>query len=156
MSIEGGEQNFENVRTPGVSHEKRDASFRAVISFGIGLAIAAAIIQLVMWAMLRYFDQQRAAGQVAPHAQFAEGPRFTAPPIQADPVHDMNEFRASEQRILTSYTWSDDQHTAVRIPIEKAKEELLAKGLPVAPSGGTAVTAASKPAAPHPPQAATR
>ncbi len=157
MHTEGGEQSFENVRTPGVSHEHRDASFRAVMSFAIGLAITAAIIQLVIWAMLHKFDQMRAASEVQTHSEFGMNAPAPAPRLQTDPALDLNKFRASEERILNEYTWADDQHTAVRIPIDKAKEELLSRGLPVVQGGGAPATVASRPSnAPQPPQSANR
>lgn len=155
MHTNGGhEQSFEHVRTPGVSHERRDANFRAVISFAIGLTIAAGVIHLVLWGMLRYFDNLRQKQAVATHAQFGgPTPAPTAPRLQADPVHDMNAFRASEERILNSYTWADDQHTAVRIPIEQAKKMLLERGLPVVNIPGTPAPLQERPNGPYPAQA---
>lgn len=148
---EGGEQSFEYVRTPGVTHEKRDASFRAVISFGIGMAIAAGVIQLVVWGLLRYLDTMRMNAAVPTHAQFGGPyPPPAAPRIQADPVLDMNLFLASEQRILKSYTWADDQHTAVRIPIDRAKQMLLQRGLPVVTSPEIPQPLQVRPDGPHP------
>lgn len=149
------EQRFDYARTPGVAYEKRDASFRGVVSFGIALAIAAALIQLVVWGMLRYFDKLRAEGAVATHAQFG-GPYQPAPAprLQADPTLDMNKFRASEERILNSYTWADDAHTAVRIPINEAKQMLLQKGLPVVNIQGPPAPLQLRPEGPSPAQAA--
>ncbi len=152
---ENGEQSFEYVRTPGVSHEHRDASFRAVMSFAIGMVIAAGVIQLVVWGMLRYFDQMRLSNAVPTHSQFGGPyPPPAAPRIQADPVHDMNLFRASEERILNSYTWTDDGHTAVRIPIERAKQMLLERGLPVTASPSIPAPIQLRPNGPSPALAA--
>lgn len=141
--------------TPGVAYERRDASFRGVISFAIGLAIATGIIQLVMWGMLRYFDKLRTEKGVAAHAQVsAPAPPVTAPRLQSDPAADMQKFRASEERVLDSYSWADEQHSAVRIPIERAKQILLQRGLPVVDVQGPPAPLQVRPSGPYPAQAA--
>lgn len=149
------EHNVESAGTRGAGYEKRDASFRGVISFAIGLAIATGIIQLVMWGMLRYFDKLRTEGVAATHAQVSVPyPPPTAPRLQTDPAADMAKFRASEEQALSSYTWADEQHSAVRIPIEQAKQRLLERGLPVVDVPGPPAPLQVRPNGPYPAQAA--
>ncbi len=56
------------------------------------------------------------------------GPRpnfsSTNPPISA-------VFRAQEHEVLTTYGWMDKNAGVVRIPIERAKDLLIERGLPV-------------------------
>ena len=40
-------------------------------------------------------------------------------------------FRAHEHEVLTTYGWTDKNAGVVRIPIERAKDLLLERGLPV-------------------------
>jgi hypothetical protein len=45
------------------------------------------------------------------------------------PYQDMAALRSYEETILASYGWVDPQHTVVRMPIETAKEYVIANGL---------------------------
>ncbi|HEU4387604.1 MAG TPA: hypothetical protein VFV34_07390, partial [Blastocatellia bacterium] len=58
------------------------------------------------------------------------------PRLQGVPGHkslpqaDMKDLRQSQEALLSSYGWVDQQAGIARIPIERAKELLLQKGLP--------------------------
>lgn len=53
-----------------------------------------------------------------------------APRLQLDPKADLLALRAEEAKALGSYGWVDQAAGIAQVPIEKAKEMLLAKGLP--------------------------
>src|SRR2546426_11208283 len=55
------------------------------------------------------------------------------PRLQSSPVRDMEELRAREDSVLTSYGWVDRQAGIGRIPIDRAVELVLEKGLPAPP-----------------------
>jgi hypothetical protein len=57
------------------------------------------------------------------------------PHLQVAPVQDLAALRASEDSLLAGYAWVDPDSGIVRIPIERAMENLLEKGLPVRPDG---------------------
>ena len=48
---------------------------------------------------------------------------------------DLQKIYAKQQQELESYAWEDRKAGVVRIPIERAMDLLLEKGLPVMPSG---------------------
>jgi len=52
-----------------------------------------------------------------------------APRLQIDPAADLAWFRAAEERELGGYGWVDRQHGTVRIPIEKAMQDVAAAGI---------------------------
>ena len=53
---------------------------------------------------------------------------FPTPRVQTDDGNqDVADLHARENLLLNNYTWVDDAHTRVRIPVERAME-LLAKG----------------------------
>ncbi len=54
----------------------------------------------------------------------------TIPPT-ADQSAQLRALRISEQRQLTEYGWTDRENGVARIPIERAKELLLKRGLPL-------------------------
>src|SRR3989442_5282615 len=64
----------------------------------------------------------------------ARAPRLPpGPRLQSSPVLDMEQLRAREDSVLTSYGWVDRQAGIGRIPIDRAVELLLEKGLPAPP-----------------------
>jgi hypothetical protein len=58
-----------------------------------------------------------------------------APPLQPNAVQDLQQMRAREDEILGSYGWVDQQNGVTRIPIDRAMDLLLQRGLPVQPPG---------------------
>ena len=52
------------------------------------------------------------------------------PRLQIHPKDDLTGLRAGENKVLTGYAWVDKDAGVVQVPIERAMEMLLAKGLP--------------------------
>jgi hypothetical protein len=74
--------------------------------------------------------------------------QFPTPQVQIDDGNqDVADLHAREDLLLDNYSWIDDAHTKVRIPIERAMELIAQQGLPVAPAATTAplMTGESKP-----------
>jgi hypothetical protein len=61
------------------------------------------------------------------------GQPLGAPGLQTTPWTDLKQFRAEQLAHLHGYGWVDQKAGVARIPIDKAKELLLKKGLPVRP-----------------------
>jgi hypothetical protein len=53
--------------------------------------------------------------------------------LQVNPTVALEEVRREEEAQLNSYGWVQREAGVVRIPIERAKELLLERGLPVRP-----------------------
>jgi hypothetical protein len=49
---------------------------------------------------------------------------------QAAPDEALKQLRATEEALLTTYGWADRENGVVRIPIDRAMELLLERGLP--------------------------
>jgi len=65
--------------------------------------------------------------------------QFPTPRVQTDDGNqDVADLHAREDLLLDNYSWADPAHTKVRIPIERAMELLVQRGLPVAPAVQTA------------------
>jgi hypothetical protein len=75
-------------------------------------------------------------GQVAP------GRTMPQPNLMADDPLGLKVFRAKEDQILEHYDVMDKNAGTYRIPIERAKELLIQRGIP----GGTVTPAAAAPA----------
>jgi len=56
------------------------------------------------------------------------------PRLQANPAQELSELRAQEETILQGYGWIDREHGVARIPIEKAMQLIVERGVPVRPS----------------------
>ena len=56
---------------------------------------------------------------------------FPKPLLQVDPWKDLAGFHAEQEKHLHGYGWVDEKLGVARIPIAKAKEMLLQKGIPV-------------------------
>ena len=66
-------------------------------------------------------------------AQLAQ--RFPSPRLQTDDGYDeIYVMHQKEDLLLENYSWVDQQQGTVRIPIERAMELIVQRGLPVAPA----------------------
>ena len=97
------------------------------------VTIAALLTHLLMWGLFELFVKTR--NDAAPAAEFPlaaqQERRLPAGPrLQAIPANEIYEFRQRENTELREYGWVDRNAGTVRIPIEKAKELLLQRGLP--------------------------
>lgn len=69
-------------------------------------------------------------GTASQHAAGEDARKIAEPRLQVDPKVDLDVLRASEAKVLGSYGWVDKEAGIAQVPIEKAKELLLARGLP--------------------------
>jgi hypothetical protein len=115
-----------------VHHEESDVDIRAIFGFGAALIAIAVVIHV---AILLFFNVlERGAGQQSAVAYpLATGQEDRLPPeprLQIAPREDLAALRAKEDAILRSYGWVDRNAGVVRIPIDRAMELTLERGLP--------------------------
>lgn len=120
--------SLENVE---VAHEHSDISVRGIVWFLVMLVAIVIITDIAMWALFKGLDtlEQRNDPFVTPLAAPA-GQLPPEPRLQTTPWQDFTQFRADEQKHLQSYGWADQSGGIGHIPIERAKELLLQRGLP--------------------------
>ena len=135
---------------PDVHHEESDINVRAILWFVVILTGITLSCHLVTWGMFKLMDRYEASNEpyVTPLAVPA-GQQPPEPRLQTTPWTDLRQLRAQEQQYLHGYGWVDEKAGVARIPIAKAKEMLLKRGLPVRaeladPSEGTAVAASGE------------
>jgi hypothetical protein len=118
--------------TSSVRHEGSDVSFWSVIGFGVGLIVSAVVISLLVWAVFLYFSDRATSRGSTVGRLTQELPQPLPPPprLQTDPHADLLALRAAEDRTLTTYGWVDRNAGVVRIPIERAMQLTIARGLP--------------------------
>jgi hypothetical protein len=126
--------------SPG--YETRDANVQGVFHFLIILGVVLVFTLLVSWGLFRHFAAQQAIR--APASPFAETRQVPSGPLlQVNPLRDYREFHTQQEQSLKSYAWENRAAGTVRVPIDRAMELLVQKGIPVA--GKTPATEARKP-----------
>jgi hypothetical protein len=115
--------------SPG--YQTRDANVRGVSSFIKYLSLLLVFALLLCWGLFRYFSANQAGPALAsPFAGNRQSP--PVPGLQVNPREDWLNFQAKQLQSLESYGWENRDTQTVRIPIERAMDLLLKKGLPVA------------------------
>jgi len=59
-------------------------------------------------------------------------------PVWGDPHMDIQKFRTEEDERVNTPAWRDKQKGIVRIPVDRAIDLVLEKGLPARPTPGVA------------------
>jgi hypothetical protein len=116
------------VRSGG--YEKSDASPRGLAHFALTIAaILAATCVSLIWLFKHYEKTENPGSFVA--APFSGTQPLPPPPrIQSNPAVDMQSYLQSQQNLLNTYGWIDRQSGIVRMPIDRAMELVLERGLP--------------------------
>jgi len=113
----------------------RELAIGKILQFGAILGLVIVVVLAGMWGMAVLFKAQQQAADPRP-SPIPEANARRLPPeprLQASPPRDMKEFRARESDLVASYGWADQRLGIARIPIDRAMEIVLEKGLPVPP-----------------------
>jgi hypothetical protein len=114
---------------PRIGHERRDLSPRAIAAFAAGLLAMTVAVQLAMAWMFGWFKGQEPPEESA-SVHWGEPREAPSPRLQVQPVADLKALREEEDRVLSSYGWTDRAAGAIRIPIDRAMDIIAAQGLP--------------------------
>ena len=116
---------------PTHDHERTDAKVRPLVIFLIGMFVTI-VFSIGFTTVLFEFLTQRAESKqnkAAPLQIENEVP--PTPQLQVVPGFDLSNQRAEEAERLESYGWVNQERKTVHLPIDKAMDVLLEKGLPV-------------------------
>lgn len=117
----------QNEASPG--YETRDANTFGVLGFLVVLATVIVAVLLLTWGLFWQFGaSERNRATASPFSNVRELP--TGPLLQVTPREDLQQTLARQQSKLDTYGWENRQAGTVRIPIERAMELLLQRGLP--------------------------
>src|ERR1044071_8426512 len=119
-------------------HEKKDVDVVSIFTIVFILFVSFVLIFLVVTIMMYYFklrEPARTAGQASIPANRTE--EFSGPRLEVKPGANLAELRAAEDSDLNSYEWIDRNAGVVRIPIDRAMQLIVERGLPNVGSGQT-------------------
>src|SRR6266511_3050364 len=125
----------DRVAKPERGDETRDADVRIVALLCVGLLILIGGVLLLLGGIYDYFiaRQTRSGGPFSVPAVTRQLP--PEPRLLVNPTRNLQEMRAREDEVLHSYGWVDRQAGIVRIPIDRAIDLLVERGLPARTTG---------------------
>jgi len=119
-------------------HEQKDVDVLSLITIAFLLFLSCVITFLVVWGMMHYFklhEPAKTAGQA--NLPVTSSEEFPKPRLQIKGAVDLANLRAAEETDLESYGWIDRNSGTVHIPIDRAMQLLLERGLPDVGAGQT-------------------
>lgn len=128
-----------SVEKPSRRHETSDADIRSIVKFAVGLFLTIVASVVVVSALFNYFVAHQGLGPPAsPFENTRKLPPPNVPLLQVAPPRELAHYRKEQEDLLDSYGWVDRKAGIVRIPIDRAMDLLVQRGLPVrtAPAQG--------------------
>ncbi|MFL6554416.1 MAG: hypothetical protein ACJ8LV_13760, partial [Chthoniobacterales bacterium] len=120
-----------NATTDNHDHERKDVDVRALFIVAFLLLLSCVAIFIVVTLMMHYFKVHEpgvTAGQA--NIPLTRARDFPHPRLVIKPGASLTELRAAEDADLNSYGWVDRTGGIARIPIDRAMQLLLERGLP--------------------------
>jgi hypothetical protein len=140
------------------SYEHQDLEASGIIYFLLGLALVTLLCILGLRGMFAILDRREKALEPPVNPLVTNVPAdtrhiapgypqsaFPNPKLEEDERGQLNGILLNEDKTLFSYGWVDEKVGTVRIPIERAMELIVQRGLPVRPQGATSAAAAATP-----------
>src|SRR5262245_40404521 len=115
-------------------YEKRSVNIKIILELGAATIVIAVLIYLLMWAVFIYYDKRETSSGKLFESAPVVSLRQKLPPeprLQTDPQLDLIQLRELEDKELNSYGWIDRDSGTVRIPVDRAIDRLVERGLPV-------------------------
>lgn len=129
-------------------YEHEDLTSKGPFYFMAGLALLGLAIYLIVFGMYRFLDRYDLASQpplspmATPEADtravtHEETQSFPQPRLEENERTDLRQFIADQDQKLATYDWVDKDKGTVRIPIDRAMELIVQRGLRVHPEGAS-------------------
>ena len=126
------------------SFERQDLQASGILYFLLGLVVVLALCLVGLRGVFAFLDHREKALQPAVNPLVTNVPTdtrhvapgypqaaFPNPKLEEDERGQLNGIRLEEEKTLYSYGWVDEKTGTVRIPIERAMDLLVQRGLPV-------------------------
>jgi hypothetical protein len=136
------------------NYERQDLQPSGILYFLLSLVVVTALCMFALKGLYAFLDHREKAGQPAVNPLITNIPPdtqhvapgypqtvFPSPKLEEDERGQLNGFLTNEENTLYTYGWVDEKAGKIHIPIERAVDLLVQRGLPVRAQG--AATAAS-------------
>jgi hypothetical protein len=156
------EAKHENTNGHG-SYARQDLKPSGILYFLLALAVATLLCILGIKGLYSFLERREKASQPTVNPLIADLPKpklktkedydnyleksFPDPRLETDERNQLDKENIREEGLLYSYGWVDEKVGIVRIPIERAMDMLVQRGLPVRPQSTADENAAAKPEA---------
>jgi len=134
------------------SYERQDLPSSGVLYFFLGLAIATLLCIVALRGVYALLDHREKSMQPPVSPLITSVPAdtrhvapeypqsvFPNPKLEEDERGQLKDIRINEEKMLNNYGWVDEKAGTVHIPIDRAMELLVQRGLPVRPQGAASV-----------------
>ena len=114
-----------------LGYEVRDVNLRNLVRLSVILAVVLVAIFGLIGLLYNFLNASQVARSAPPPPLLEEAQGL--PPgrlLQRDPKQDMQGMSTEQDAMLNNYGWVDKEAGVVRIPIERAIELTLERGLP--------------------------
>jgi hypothetical protein len=131
--------------------EHEDLGTRGIFAFMIGLVVSGVVIYFIIVGMYTFLDKyERSQMTTASPLVSSKGEMSRvvtqedmdkafkdngAPMLETNERGQLREFLMNQEDQLNSYGWVDEKAGVAHIPIERAMELTVQRGLPVCPQG---------------------
>jgi hypothetical protein len=147
------------IATGNAGFEHQDLQPSGVLYFLLGLAVVLLLCVVGLKGVFVFLDHREKASQPPVNPLVTNVPTdtrhvapgypqsaFPNPKLEEDERGQLNGIRLQEEETLYSYGWVDEKAGIARIPIDRAMELIVQRGLPVRPRGAVADSAGATPA----------
>src|ERR1700688_251252 len=132
------------------SYERQDLQPAGIVYFLLALAVVTVACILGLRGLYTYLDHRERSSQTPVNPLLTNVPEdtrhvapgypqaaFPDPKLEEDERTELNDIRANEEKKLYSYGWVDEKAGTLHIPIDRAMDLIVQRGLPVRSQAGS-------------------
>jgi hypothetical protein len=108
-----------------------DEDIRKIAVAGAWLGATVIVVSVLLFWLFGAFERREVERDPPAHPMLEHVSAPPEPRLQPVPTVDLRRVREEERKLLESHGWVDREAKIVRIPVERAAELLLQRGLPV-------------------------
>jgi hypothetical protein len=133
----------------GHGHEGNTLVVKGLIFFAVALVAVGALVELSLVYVMKDFSKDETTQKaLAPPLLEDTSGTFPAPRLQRKPPSDLAKFKEAELRRLNEYGWVNREAGIAHIPIDRAIEIVVSRGLPTSGAPAEKNEAAAPPVKP--------
>jgi hypothetical protein len=124
--------------------EKRDVNIKGLFQFAFWMAVVLLVTLVGMRLAFDKFKNSTPLGSTAsPMVKLTDRMVPSGPLLQVLPHQELQDYCSAQQQEVNTYAWVNQESGVVRVPIDRAMELVLARGLPTRPAGDAAASGSS-------------